>query len=385
MRATTTALAAWVALGGCGAQPAPVTTVQQAALAPASVSVLVQPIIRGPLGTPPSLSGTAEPWESTRVTAETAGLIVERRVDNGQQVQGGEILFRLDASRQALAIAQAEVAVRKAENDVAWLRSDVARKVALADKNAVTALERDAAQYRLRTAEIALESAKVQLKTARRQWRDTIVRAPHAGIVHSRTVGVGAHVGPQTPLCEIVDLSRVRVRAGVRADLAARLKSGQDITVHAPDLGGLTVAGRLRSIAPRADPRSGLFALEVEAENPEQALRAGMVVQVELDRREPRPVQLLAPREAIVTRNGEKAVFVVEDGVAHHVPVRTGAHDERYIALHEGPPAGARVAISALNAITDGVRVLAEEHHPEHLGAPQRSPATDEPGRAPPL
>lgn len=315
-------------------------------------------------------AGRIEPWQATLVVAQVGGTVVQRKADTGQRVHAGDVLYRLDSSRQRLAVEMARTALVGAEQDVAFLTTDLERKRQLAEKKALATLQVDAAAHQLERARIAADRAGVQLRTAERNLADTTLRAPHDGIANGRRADVGDTVGPGSPMLEIVDLSTVRVRIGLNGAEAARMVvgSGADVVIH--DLGGEQVKASVRSIAPRSDPRTGLFEVELTTPNPEVQIRAGMVAEVVLPSTPTPEGAVLAPRAAIFRRHGEVSLFEVTAtapgdssrliGRVQRRNVVTGRSGETHVEVLRGVADGALIVTSGLHALADGTLVEAE-------------------------
>ncbi len=300
--------------------------------------------------------GVVDAWQDADLRAEVGGRVRAVEVDNGDRVEVGELLVRIDVSRQAAAAAAARAQVEGLEEDLDFARSEAERKQRLLERGSVAPVTLDAAQHGVTKAESGLAAARAQLSSARRQVADGRIEAPIAGIVTQRMVDPGDTAVPGAPLLQIVDLSRLRVRVGVSGPELSGLTLGSQAEVRIEDLGGLALEAEVVSIAPAANPRTGLFDVELHAENPGAQVRAGMVASVRLQsaQREPR---VLVPREAVTRRGGQTVVFQIVEEVVHIRPVRLGASGRDRIEILEGLEEGAEVATSALHALAEGVEV----------------------------
>lgn len=336
-------------------------------------------------------TGITSPWQETNLRAEAGGRVLSVSVDNGDVVEVGDALLKIDGSRQRLAVSGASAQVDALERDVELARSDAERKRALAQKGSLPAAQLEAADNRLERAEAALAGAKANLGSARRSTRDTRITAPIAGIVARRVVDQGDVIGPGTPLLDVVDLSKVRVQVGLAGSEIGRLDQEAEAQARIEDLGGEAVAARFAALAPSADPMTGLFTVEYHVDNADARIRGGMVATVELPLRKARE-QVLVPRSSLTRRGGQLAVFVFEGGnesrpggeaelargVARLVPVRVGAYGDAVVEILGGLEGGERVVTSALHALADGV--IVESGDPK-AAAPM--PLANAPGQTP--
>ena len=305
-------------------------------------------------------TGQLEAWREATLRAEAGGRVVSMAVDSGAVVEAGDVLIKVDGSRQSIAIDAATARVRAVEEDLARAENHDARMRSMATSQSVAQAQVDNAGHDVARAQAAVAGANAELRSARRAASDVVIRAPIAGIVTRRQVDVGDTLVPGTPLLDLVDLSQVRVRVGVSGRDLGRLDPSRPVELTVDDLGGAALpAVRFAAAGASANPVTGLFEVEFHAENPEAQARAGMVATVTMHPTA-NPNARVVAREAITRRGGQLGVFVLEDGVARFVPVRTGGRDGAVVELLEGPAPGREVAVSALHALADGVGVEVE-------------------------
>lgn len=314
-------------------------------------------------------TGMTSPWRDANLRAEVGGRVLEVAIDNGDVVAAGDLLVRIDGSRQQLAISGASARVDALEQDVALAQTELERKQGLVNKGSLPAAQLDAAEHTLERAQAALEGAQADLGSARRSSRDARLSAPIDGVVTRRIVDVGDTVAPGAPLLDLVDLAKIRVRVGLAGSEIARLDQTGDATVFIEDLGGEAVSATFAALAPAADPITGLFDVEYHVDNPEGRIRGGMVATVELPL-DLAPERTLVPRAALTRRDGKLAVFVLEANesiaasdselerrVAVLREVRVGAHGDDTVEILAGVSPGEVVAISTQHALADAVLV----------------------------
>jgi RND family efflux transporter MFP subunit len=323
-------------------------------------------------------TGMTSPWRDANLRAEVGGRVLEVAIDNGDVVAAGDLLVRIDGSRQQLAISGASARVGALEQDVALAQTEFDRKQGLVSKGSLPAAQLDSAKHTLERAQAALDGAKADLGSARRSSRDARLSAPIDGIVTRRIVDVGDTVAPGAPLLDLVDLSKIRVRVGLAGNEIVRLDQTGEARVFIEDLGGEAVAARFAALAPAADPITGLFDVEYHVDNPDGRIRGGMVATVELPLGQA-PERTLVPRAALTRRNGKLAVFVLEPlasasdssrlerRVATLREVRVGAHGDDTVEILAGVEPGELVAISTQHALADAVPVEFEALAPMPL------------------
>ena len=333
--------------------------------------------------------GSLEPARRSRVAAELEGKVVEMPARQGDFVEAGAVLCRLDhvSARLALAAAQARLAMLEAQ--LAELRAgtrkeELARYRALLDEaqaeldrwtfemQRVERLYRDrssnpkefqdteasfrsakfthlAAQARYDEAvagprveliEQAAQSVKEQRAVVERLESDLAkltIRAPFAGSVIQRVVEVGEWVSVGGPVVELAELDTVRCVVPAPESAYPYLKVGDAARVHVPAL-GCNVAGVVKHVIRQADEDARTFPVEIELPNAEQRLAGGMFVQATLTAGP--AVELPAvPKDAVVEKQGVNYVAITmpdpqgEGMMGLLMAVELGAEIDQWVAV----------------------------------------------------
>lgn len=318
-------------------------------------------------------TGMTTPWRDANLRAEAGGRVLEVAVDNGDTVVAGDVLLRIDGSRQRLAVSGASARVEALEHDIELARTDYERKQGLVSKGSLPAAQLDAARHALERAEAAFDGAQADLGSARRSSKDARLEAPIDGLVTRRLVDVGDTLGPGAPLLDVVDLSKIRIHVGLAGSEIARLDQEAEAHVTIEDLGGDPVPARFSALAPAADPVTGLFDVEYQLDNVDAKIRGGMVATVDLPLRTGMQ-RVLIPRAALTRRSGRLSVFVLEpvaeptlasEGFERRTAilreVRVGAYGDHEVEILAGVEPGEVVAVSAQHALADAVVVEFEQ------------------------
>ncbi|MDJ0789722.1 MAG: efflux RND transporter periplasmic adaptor subunit [Myxococcota bacterium] len=330
----------------------------------ASLRVRVAAVERAPLDHEAEVSGVVSPFRSATVAAEVAGRVVSRHVEPGAVVEEGDVLVAVDATQLAVAVAEAEATLSARDVDLAEARRELERADELFKEGALSESRHEALRFGVDRAESARRMAAASLRRARRSHSDASIRAPFAGTIESVAVHTGDYLAPGVPVARVADFEQVRVRAGVTATEASSLRAGADASLSVTALGGRSFAARVHSVGRTADSGTGTYPVELWLDNPDGALRAGMVARVLLPSDDAEAV-LCVPRSALVRRGGTLAVFVVEgsEGAldARVREVRVGRQGGESVELLEGVEAGERVVIEGQFALSDGAPVVIDE------------------------
>jgi RND family efflux transporter MFP subunit len=306
----------------------------------------------------PLLSGSLEPVREAEVRAEITGTVVQSLVDNGQPVQKGQLLARIDDTAIRDQWLSARSMVTAAENAVAVARREEERTQRLAEAGAVAERDLDAARQARITASAQLEDARARLSQAQRQLDNTQIRAPFAGLVSERAASAGDVVQPGSEMFTIVDPSSMRLEASVPSDALTALRIGDPVEFKVNAYPGRTFAGRVERINPTADPATRQVRIYVAIPNTGGRLVAGLFAEgrVATDSRE----ALIVPENAVDVRSVRPTALRVKNGRAERVEVELGLEDEagERVEIRSGLAAGDTVLLGAALGVTPGSQVL---------------------------
>jgi len=187
------------------------------------------------------------------VASKVTGKVVADSLEEGQRVESGQIIARLDDSNALAALAQSQAEVLQAEAVVNAARSayEDAKPIFQRDEKqmAVAVISAqsfdqaraqiDAAKSELLVTQTRLDSARAGRLIAQRGLDDTVIRAPFTGIVTEKTAQVGEMVSPisagggftRTGFCTIVDMNSLEVEVDVSENFIGRVQSHQSVRI----------------------------------------------------------------------------------------------------------------------------------------------------------
>jgi RND family efflux transporter MFP subunit len=318
-----------------------------------NIAVVEQAMLR----TGPLLSGSLQPVRDAEVRAEVSGTIVQSLVDNGQAVQRGQLLARIDDTAVRDQWLSARSLVTSAQNAVNVARREEERAARLSEAGAVAERDLEVARQARIAAEAQLEDARARLALAQRQLDNTQIRAPFAGLVSERSASAGDVVQPGSELFTVVDPSSMRLEASVPASALSALRVGDPVefTVNAyPDR---TFTGTIERINPAADPATRQVRIYVAIPNAGGRLVAGLFAEgrVATESR----MAVVAPKNALDVRGLRPTAVRVKNGTAERVEVELGLEDEatERVEVRTGLSAGDTVLLGAALGVTPGSQV----------------------------
>ncbi|HEX4853238.1 efflux RND transporter periplasmic adaptor subunit [Arenimonas sp.] len=345
------ALAITLALAGCGGGQPPEGQVAETATtgpdgkpvekkAPA-VPVEVARVTKQMISA--SYSGTAslEAPAEAQVVAKSSGVVLQVLVEEGDQVQAGQVLARIDPDRARLEMERSRATVRKLENNFRRAQELLASKLVSAES--VEQIRFD------------LESAKASYDLAQLELSHTNIVAPITGVVAQRMVKVGNLVALNAPAFRVVDISQLEGVLNVPERELATLRPGMPLRMVVDAVPGQVFEGKVDRISPVVDSGSGTFRVVCAFEGG-GTLRPGMFGRIEVVYDE-RVDALTMPRVALLEDEGEPAVFVVRDSKAVRVPVELGYVNGEVAEVRKGLVEGDDVVTAGKVAIRDGSEV----------------------------
>jgi len=267
--------------------------------------------------------GTVRAAQTSRVSTQMMGNIIEMRAHEGDRVQKGQVLAIIDNAQPRSAVNQATAAVTASEQEVAAADSDFAladatlkRYQQLYEKKSVSPQEFDEIKARYQSAvahrdmaRAGQSQANAALNQAQTSFGYTRVRAPFAGVVTEKMADAGTLASPGMPIFTIEDTHSYRLEVTVDESDIRLVRVGQAATVTIDSLGSAPLSGKVVQIVPAADPASRSFLVKIGLPA-DSLLRSGLFGRARFPRGK-RP-SLLIPRTSVVDRGQLQGVYVLD-------------------------------------------------------------------------
>lgn len=290
-------------------------------------------------------SGTAtlEADDQALVVSQITGVVLEINAEEGDYVEAGQILARVETDRYRLAVEKANAILKQ-------LETDYERKKELFEKELVSAedFERVSAEYKAQRA--AYELATLDLE-------HTSIRAPISGFVSARLVRPGNLVKLHDPVYRVTSYDPLLAVLHVPERELRVLRKGLEVTVALDAWQGELFSGEIIRISPVIDPGTGTFRVTAEIKDHDDMLKPGLFGRVEIlyDLHQNVPV---IPRSAVITEDERSHVFVVDgQGSATRRNVQLGYERAGMIEVRDGVKSGETVVTAGKGSLSDGVKV----------------------------
>jgi len=219
-----------------------------------------------------------EPADESRLSFEIAGQLQDVTLEEGQTVQAGQTLMRLDDTSLELELQEARAALQQDTATLENARADFDRKSELLTGGNVTRAAYDKSETDFRTAQTQQIQASRRFDIARERLDKTVLRAPFSGVIANVEAKSFTNINPGETVVTLFSQNAFEVRLNVPALVINLLSVGDMATVVITDLGGATAAGRIQEISTRASQISA-FPVVIALTEAVSGLRAGMAAE----------------------------------------------------------------------------------------------------------
>lgn len=339
------ALAATIALASCGqkkeAEAPPTRPVLSLVIEP-ETSELVGPF-----------TGTVQPRYKTDLGFRTAGRMISRSANVGDQVAKGDLLASLDASVARFGLASAKADLTNAQATLNNAARTEQRKTVLLQTGSTARSQLDTAVADKDTAEAKVNQSQASLVKAQQQLDFTDLHSEYDGVIQSWSVEVGQVV---TPGQTVVTVAQPGVRDGVfdiPDDLLGTFQPGATFSVSLQADASIAIPGEVREIAPQSDAATRTRRIRLTLSDVPDAFRLGTTVSLTLQ--EPKPATVMVPAAAILDKDGQASVWLVSSAnTAVAKPVTLGARRNDRVTVTEGLAKGDRLITAGVHSLADG-------------------------------
>lgn len=288
--------------------------------------------------------GSLRSDESVTLRPEVSGRITAILFTEGQRVEKGATLVRLDP-----AINMAEVQQTRA--NLALSKSKYERAVDLSSKNFISGQARDEAKNTFEVAQAAATLAEARLAK-------TELKAPFGGIIGLRVVSTGDYVREGADLVNLEAIDPIKVDFRVPETFLRQVKVGQPVDVTLDALPGKTYNGKVIALNPLLDAAGRALVIRAQVRNQDTTLRPGMFARVNLITSTKQDA-LVVPEEALVPQGTEQFLFRVVDDKAERIKVVTGQRRDGMVEILSGVEKDNLIVVAGQTRLREGSQVRA--------------------------
>jgi len=335
-------------LTGCGNDTNAARAVEPQAAPVKATRVSLSEVIRHDLDETFTLPGTLEAWEDLTLSAELAGPVVWTGHEEGDRLQRGEAILRIDADTVKANLQRDRTGFEVQERELQRYRK-------LLDDQLISQQEFDRVRSEYEARRTALRQSELVLAKS-------TLKSPVDGVLDRLLVDRGEYVAPGQPLAEVVRVDRLKVLVQVPEKDVTFLRPGQKVSVLPADLGGQPgeeLPGEILHVGYQADPASRTYRVKLAIDNRQGKLRPGMILRARF-LRQAHPQVIAIPLFAVVDQAGEKVVFVANQQTANRRPVTLGPVVGRQVIITSGLADGEQLVTKGQQLLSDGARIAAE-------------------------
>ncbi len=285
--------------------------------------------------------GVVKPFASAKVSSEEGGLITYV-LNKGARVGTGTTVVRLnkdvDKATYEQLLAQYEIAKMNYEKqEMLW------------NEKATTEI-----QYQ--TSKWQMESAGRSLDVLRTRIRKQYVRSPISGVVEEKYMNKGEMSAPGSPILYIIEISSVKITAGIPEKYVNQIQKGQSVMITADALPGVEFEGKVNYIGSALSTANRTFEVEVVISNKERILKPEMSVNVEIAKTTNNNAVSII-QDYIIDMGQEKYVFILDGDVARKRVVTIGGRNDNMVMIESGLNPGEKLIIEGYQSISDGEKI----------------------------
>src|SRR5499426_1697778 len=308
-------------------------------------------------GVPVTLTGRIEAGDEVALAFRIAGRVLENNRKLGDRLESGQVVARLESQNERNALRAAQANLTAAQGQLTQARNHFERQDTLLEQGWTTRANHDQAKQAQQTAQSQVDAAEAQLKAAHDMVGFTELKADAPGVI----TATGPRAGEVVQAGQmILKLAREHGRDAVfdvPAQLIRSAPSDPEITVSLSDDPAVVARGRVREVAPQADPVTRTFAVKVGLTEPPPAMRLGATVTGRMYSESHTAIEV--PASALTRFNSQPAVWIV-DPASNAVSMRNVEvlrYDQAIVAISGGLDVGEIVVTAGVQALHPGQKV----------------------------
>lgn len=331
-------------------------------------------------------SGYVVARRQATVSAKVTGKLVEVLIEEGQHVEKGQIIAKIDDSNSAAGLEQAKANVAEAKANLAAANIAAADSLPTYQRNKKQVAEGlitpeaydnakasyDATQAHVQVAQEQLAVAEANLVSAQRTEDDYTLRAPFSGVITMKNAQPGETISPlatggftRTGIATLVDMDSLEIEVDVSENFINRIHNGQSATATLSAYPDWHIPATVIAVIPTADRSTSTVKVRLGLRTGDARILPQMGVRVSFLDDKPRIASnstgVVVPADAVRVTGDTGIVFEIRGNVVRRRTVELGARTAMDQMILSGLSSGERVAIGDLHRLTDGAKVRVEE------------------------
>ena len=321
------------------------------------------------------------------VSSKVSGKVMEVLVDEGMNVQAGQVLARIDSSNAEKSLHLAEAQHKAASTALEETKANLERaerefkrisQLAVNEIATQSDLDRADAEAKSLRARLAKQTADIEVSARevavwKQQVDDTVIRAPFPGVVTSKNAQPGEMISTmsaggftRTGICTIVDMTSLEIEVDVNESYINRVESGQPVVATLDSYPDWRIPAKVIAIIPTADRQKATVKVRVGFEKLDPRVLPDMGVKVAFQSTEkgetsnaasPVRGRIVVPKAAVRQRDGRDVIWVVHDDRVEKRAVTVGITLDDEATIVAGLNGGDRIVADPPDSLTEKSRI----------------------------
>lgn len=313
----------------------------KATKAPVKVKTCIveQSIIEGTQTYP----GTVEETSGSSLSFPTMGTISGITVHEGQKVNSGQLIARLDETTLQSAYSTAEAMLAQAQDAYQRMKQ-------LHDNNSLPEIQWVEVQSKLRQAQSAEE-------IARKNLADSKLYAPFSGVISKKSVDNGQNVMPGQEVVKLVKIDNVKVRVPIPENEISNISIGDGVEIIVPALDNRTFTGTIVEKGIAANSVTRTYDVKASVNNSDGVLMPGMLCSLYLDSGKESQSIIIPSNVIQLDDNNNSIVWINKGGKAEKRIVHTGILSDKGVQIISGLNSGDELIIEGYQKVSENMSV----------------------------
>lgn len=341
---------------------------------PPLTEVIVDSVVMQAYRPSGELVGRLQAFDDVEIKANVSGYLQEWTFKEGDPIEKGQLLFKIDQATYQADVAKAEAELQRMAAAVKVASLHYERGIELLPKGYISAAQMDKLTGTKLETEASLQGAVASLKRAEVNLSYTLIEAPFSGQIGSSTYSVGDLIGPDSgALTTMVNVDPMKIIFQVsesvylgfvqrRSALAAEGIESPEIAIRLElsNGGEYPLKGKIDYISNRIDQATGTIEGRAIIANPQGLLKPGQYVKVKLEHTTTKNM-LMLPQAAIqADQQGEFALVVTPEGKVSRRNVVLGARVADKVIVQQGLKLDEHVIVRGLQQVRSGQQVASK-------------------------
>ncbi|MDD3393762.1 MAG: efflux RND transporter periplasmic adaptor subunit [Anaerotignum sp.] len=302
-----------------------------------------------------SYSGKAAASKEISVIPTIPGKVVNYSFEVGDTVRENQVLFTVDSSSLNDQLRSAQASYKASKLSLDNTEKSYTNNKVLFDAGIISQTEMDQIKLAYESAQANIEALDVSLEILKKNISDCTVTSPMTGVVVTRGVERGSFASQSAPAYVLMDLSTIKVEVGVSEQTVNAIHVGDEVQVSMSAVSDTPLIGKVSTISP-ASSQTGTYSVKVELSNKDGMIKSGMLAEVNFTKEQAVDV-LVLPRSAVLTKDDETYIYVVEGDTAKKTPVTIGIDTGETVQITSDLPEGTQVVTRGQTYLSDGEKV----------------------------